>query len=278
MREDLLKIWMKLPLLVRSVLLGFAISTIGVTSWALIATVIPMPWSFLGMIGVLWAYWKYFSGSWAPDSTKEFRTRNFRRQHLTGSVWRLSLIAALLIVLIEQSGLVVTFRVIEFPAERFSAEYGFVESVPLWAAWLVIIMISAVAAICEECGFRGYMQTPLEGRYGPVAAIAIVSVVFVLVHLHQAWSGPVIVQIFFISVLFGVIAYSSGSLIPGMAAHFVMVICNFSFWWTSIGWQFDYRPIGETGIDVHFIVWSVIFVLSVTAFVYVTRRLLTFRT
>jgi membrane protease YdiL (CAAX protease family) len=73
----------------------------------------------------------------------------------------------------------------KFPVERFLQEYSFLDNVPSWAAWLVVIMISAVAAICEEIGFRGYMQVPLEKKYGPLKAISIVSIIFVLVHLHQ---------------------------------------------------------------------------------------------
>jgi membrane protease YdiL (CAAX protease family) len=202
-KSILTKFWTKVPLIIRAILLGFIISTIGVISWSLIATFVPMPWSIIIMIGLLLIYWKYFSGSWRPQSTKEFRKANFRRVKLPIKAWLPVLFAALLIVAIEQSGLVVTFRIMEFPAERFSSEYSFLENVPLWAAWLVVIMISVVAGICEEIGFRGYMQVPLEKRYGPFLAISIVSLVFVLVHIHQAWSGPILVQIFFISVLLG---------------------------------------------------------------------------
>jgi len=143
----------------------------------------------------------------------------------------------------------------------------------LWAAWLVVIMISAVAGICEEIGFRGYMQVPIEKKYGPFAAISIVSVVFVLVHLHQAWSGPILIQIFFISVLFGSIAYYSGSLIPGIIAHIIMDVFNFSFWWTKIGWQFDKETIYKTGMDLQFLIWSLIFIFSIALFVLLLRKL-----
>ena len=266
-------LWHKIPIVARAILIGLSISTIGVLSWSVIASVVPMPWSFIIMIGLLWIYWQYFSGKWWPKSTKEFRKINFRRTKLSAKTWSLGLLAAILIVVIEQSGLVVTFRIIEFPAERFTSAYSFLESVPVWAAWLVVIMISAVAGICEEVGFRGYMQKLLENRYGPLAAISIVSVVFVIVHLHQAWSGPILLQIFFISALFGSIAYYSGSLIPGIVAHIIMDIFNFSFWWSNLGVQFNKMTIAETGIDLHFIFWSLILVLSLISFVYIMSRL-----
>ncbi|HEY4617669.1 MAG TPA: type II CAAX endopeptidase family protein [Flavobacterium sp.] len=272
-KSTISKIWNKAPLIIRSIILGFTISTIGVLTWSVLATFVPLPWSFILMMAFLWFYIKYLSGSWNPKHTKLFRKQNFRNPKLSLNAWFLSIVGITLIVLIEQSGLIVTFRLMEFPAERFSREYSFLENVPAWAAWLVVIMISAVAGICEEIGFRGYMQVPLEKKYGPLMAISIGSIIFVIVHLHQAWSGPIIFQIFFISVLFGSIAYYSNSLIPGIIAHFIMDICNFSFWWSKLGHQFDKKTILETGIDYHFIIWNGTFLISIGLFIYVMSRL-----
>ena len=272
-KSTISKIWNKAPLIIRSIILGFTISTIGVLTWSVLATFVPLPWSFILMMAFLWFYIKYLSGSWNPKHTKLFRKQNFRNPKLSLNAWFLSIVGITLIVLIEQSGLIVTFRLMEFPAERFSREYSFLENVPAWAAWLVVIMISAVAGICEEIGFRGYMQVPLEKKYGPLMAISIGSIIFVIVHLHQAWSGPLIFQIFFISVLFGSIAYYSNSLIPGIIAHFIMDICNFSFWWSKLGHQFDKKTILETGIDYHFIIWNGTFLISIGLFIYVMSRL-----
>ncbi|NIM04086.1 MAG: CPBP family intramembrane metalloprotease, partial [Armatimonadetes bacterium] len=54
---------------------------------------------------------------------------------------------------------------------------------PIWLVWLYIILTASVVGITEEVGFRGYMQVPLEKRYGPVVAIAIVSTLFMVLHL-----------------------------------------------------------------------------------------------
>jgi membrane protease YdiL (CAAX protease family) len=268
-----IQLWLKLPLVVRAIILGFLISTIGIGTSILVSIIIPMPWSFILMSGLLWIYVKYFSGSWWPESTRLVRKIRFRPITLPVKQWVFAMISIVLVVLIEQSSLVVTFRFIEFPAEQFTAAYSFLADAPVWAAWLLVIMISAVAAICEETGFRGYMQVPLEKRYGPLVSISIVSIVFVLVHLHQAWSGPLIVHIFFISVLFGTLAYYSGSLIPGIIAHFIMDICNFSFWWSDLGGQFSKEPISITGVDTHFVLWSVFFLAGVAGFVVMVRRM-----
>jgi len=268
----IIKTWGRIPLVLRAILTGFAISTIGVLTWALMGTSLPLPWSFLLMIGILWAYLKYFSGNWGKEISRKIRATNFRETRLSGRTWVLSILSIAFIVLIEQSGLVVTFRIMEFPADRFSSEYDFIENIPVWAGWLAIIMISAVAGICEEVGFRGYMQAPLEKRYSPLFSIAIVSVVFVLVHLHQAWSGPILLHIFFISVLFGSVAYFSGSLIPGIIAHFIMDICNFAFWWTDLGGQFDRQTISTVGVDSHFIIWTIVLITCIASFILVLKR------
>ena len=266
-------IWHRLPLVIRAMLTGFAVSTLGVGAWALMGTTLPLPWPFILMIAFLWVYLKFFGGHWGPEKGRKERARLFRNTRLSRRIWILSLLAAALIVLIEQSGLVVTFRLSEFPSEEFLLEYDFVNALPTWTAWLVVIMISVVAGICEETGFRGYMQVPMENRYSPFLAITVVSVVFVLVHLHQAWSGPILAQIFLISVLFGSIAYYSGSLIPGIIAHIIMDVFNFSFWWTDLGGQFQRNTIYQTGIDFHFIIWSLVLALSIILFIAVIRKM-----
>ena len=49
---------------------------------------------------------------------------------------------------------------------------------------LCILLAAAVeAGVVEEAAFRGYMQAPIERRYGPRVAIVIVSVAVSYTHL-----------------------------------------------------------------------------------------------
>lgn len=266
-------VWNRVPVLFRAPIQGLVVSTIGVACWSVIALIVPVPFSAVVMLGVLLAYVKFFGGQWGAGLTQQRRKRLFRVRSLTGKVWILALTGAALCVLIEQAGLVFTFRLTEFPSGQFKAEYQFLETIPTWAGWLMIIMISVVAGVCEETGFRGYMQQPLEERYGPVVSIALVSVVFVAVHLHQQWSGPVVVHVFLISFMLGLLAFNSGSLIPGMIAHVVLDVFNFSFWWSDLGGQFDMKPIYSTGIDLHFIMWATILLAGIVSFIALMPRL-----
>jgi membrane protease YdiL (CAAX protease family) len=273
----ILRFWQRIPVLIRAIVLGFLVFAIaGSVARTVILVLIPAPWSIVVMAGVLWLYWKYFSGSWWPKSTAEARSVNFRATKLSAGVWKWGLIAAMLVVVVLESGFVITFRVMEFPAEAWALGYDF-SAAPLWLAWLLIVMAALVAGITEEVGFRGYMQVPLEKRYGPAVGMTIVSIVFVVSHLRQAWAPPVLFHLFAISVLWGILAYTSGSLIPGMISHTVADIFNFSYWWTDVAGTFDKRPIAETGIDAHFVVWVLIFVASVALFSWAARKTLAAR-
>jgi membrane protease YdiL (CAAX protease family) len=174
-------------------------------------------------------------------------------------------------VLVLQSGLVVTFRLIQFPADRFAQGFGF-ESEPLWIVWPIILIASLSAGLTEEAGFRGYGLVPLQKRYGPVLANIIISVLFVLFHLNQAWAPPLLLHLFVASFMFGAIAYASGSLLPGIIAHTVLDIVNFSYWWTDVAGRFEYQPIAITGMDLHFLVWSVLLTVSGVLFVWVLGK------
>ena len=268
-------VWQRTPVLIRAVVSGIFATFVGVGTWLLCLAVIPSPWSVIVMVGILWLYWKYLSGSWWPKSTAMARNKNFRAAKLSTVVWKWGLAGTFLFVVIFQSAAVLTFRLVEFPAEA-SADYG-LGALPTWEAWIIIIMASLVAGICEEIGFRGYMQVPLEEHYGPAAGITIVSIMFTVFHLNQAWAGPVLFQIFAISALFGVLAYASGSLIPSIIGHTIMDIFNFAFWWTDLAGDFELQTIGVTGIDPLFIIAVISFIASLVMFFWVARKLVSIR-
>ncbi len=121
------------------------------------------------------------------------------------------------------------------------------------------------------------MQLPLEKRFGPIVGITIVSIVFLVFHLNQAWATSVLIIIFAASVMFGILTYATGSLIPAIISHTVLDIFNFSFWWTDVAGRFERQPISETGIDSHFVIWALILVASIALFIVVTRKLLALR-
>jgi membrane protease YdiL (CAAX protease family) len=152
---------------------------------------------------------------------------------------------------------------VSFPMSLFRHGYdlSFIASLPL--RWLAVVVSAISAGICEETGFRGYMQRPIEQRYGAPVAILISSLFFMALHLTKGWATPGMVPIVFgAGVLLGLLAWSSGSLIPGMIGHAVMDIGLFAYWWTGIAGDFTARPITETGVDQPFLIACAAFATS----------------
>ncbi|MCK5371386.1 MAG: CPBP family intramembrane metalloprotease [Cyclobacteriaceae bacterium] len=268
------RFWMKVPMAVRAILTGFGVSSIGISIWALVVTNIPLAWSFVPMSAILILYWMYFSGKWNPKNTQVFRSNCMRHTTLKKPIWIWGLAGAFFLFILWHSGLVLIFRTVEFQPEIFKI-FRSVNDSPSWTSWSLILMGSLVAGICEEIGYRGYMQKPLEQKFGPLVGISITSLVFVTVHLHQAWaSGLVLVQLFVISFLIGYLAYATKSLLLGIIAHVALDIINFSYWWSDVIGTFERKPISMTGVDSHFIITVMVVLLSTVLFIIAIRKLL----
>lgn len=263
----LAKLWQRTPVLVRAILMSALVGVVGANGVSIISLALPMPFSLIAMLAYLFLYWKFFSGSWGPKKTTETRKKYFRAGSLTLGLWKWSLLMAALFVLVFQSSFVVTFRLIQFPADLFAQGFG-LESVPLWAAWVFVLIAALSAGLTEEVGFRGYGLVLLQKRYGPVMANIMISIVFVVFHLNQSWALPVLLHLFVASLLFGAFADATGSLLPGIIAHTVLDIVNFSYWWSDVAGKFEYQPIRITGVDLHFVVWLLIFTSSIALFIW----------
>jgi membrane protease YdiL (CAAX protease family) len=266
------KSWSRIPVWIRSILTGLFVSTLGVTLWGVDLTLVRAPWSILIMILPLWLFWKYFSGHGGRPGFRELRAKRFRSVKLPARIWKWGLAGSLLFVLAIQSSFVISFRIIQMPP-AFTSEYPLLETLPRPLSWALLIMGSIVAGICEETGFRGYMQVPLEKHYGAVKAILIVSLIFCLIHLSKAWAIPILPNILLASIMLGILAYRSGSLIPGIIGHSILDVFDYSFWWTHLLGKWQRLTLFETGIDIHFTIWSLIFAGSLLGFFWSMARL-----
>jgi membrane protease YdiL (CAAX protease family) len=266
------RIWKSIPLMVRAIMVGSVVSAAGVGVWGALLGGLKAVWVIVPTIVYLWVYWKFFSGAWGRRGA-DVRKENCRSTRLKPYVLKKGLLLAALFVVIVQSSFVVTYRLFEFPAARFTADYKIIDSFPVWQGWLILIMGSIVAGICEEVGFRGYMQAPMEKKYGVATAVVVTSLIFTCTHLSHTWALPILPHIFFASVLLGLIAYRTQSLIPGIIGHSILDIFDYSVWWTDITGGFTKRPIAVTGMDGHFIFWVLVFAGSLWAFFRVIRQL-----
>ena len=79
------------------------------------------------------------------------------------------------------------------------------------------LMIGITPAICEEILFRGYVQTRLTRALPPYKGILISSALFAVFHMDLVHS----IAVFPLGLFLGYIVWRSGSLMPGILAHFV---------------------------------------------------------
>jgi membrane protease YdiL (CAAX protease family) len=262
-------LWKRTPVFVKAVITGFFVCFSGITFWTTGYAILPLPYSLIYIVFFLVFYIYYCSGNGLPKSTSQIRKTNFRSVKLLPSAWVKGIAGALLFVIIVQSSLVITFRIIPFSEHAFKSQYPVFDTLPKLLSWALVIVSALVAGICEETGFRGYLQVPLENRYGAFRGIFFSSVLFMLVHLSKAWAGGIIIQIFFAGVLLGILAYKTGSLIPAIIGHVLLDVINFSYWWSHLAGNFSQKTIAQTGVDSAFIFWSLLFIVSVIGFLWI---------
>jgi membrane protease YdiL (CAAX protease family) len=206
---------------VRPIVVGSLVAAIGIAPWVvsayLNARIRPdLPWAAIGTAVFLVLYIAWLNGTGWPASSQQARKRSLRLWPPTASREQGSdtmpaplivlLLALLTVVWIIIGRLGTPPDVSAYPttAYRFS----------------VFIMGAVVSGVVEEAAYRGYMQTNLE-RHDPQSAILLTSIVFTLFHgVHGLGAllmlGP---GIFAASVLYGLLARRTGTIVPGMIIH-----------------------------------------------------------
>ena len=247
------RLWMRLPISLRAIASGLLIALVAANVWLLLLLNLGAPLAAIGEAIFLALYVWWAGGGGPPGTTQAARAKAFRRGPLSPRQWFWTVIAAFFFAATVHSSIILLFRFVSFPMAMFRRGYdfSFIPSLPL--KWLAVVVSAISAGICEETGFRGYMQRPIEQRHGARVAILISSLFFTAVHLSKGWAMAGMVPIVFgAGVLLGLLAWSSGSLIPGMIGHILMDIGLFSYWWTGIAGDFTAPPISETGVDRFF--------------------------
>lgn len=266
-------IWRHLPLMVRASLIGLIVAAAGELPWVTLAganvRISPsIPWAVVVMGVWLYVYWKYFSGAGWPRSTQGTRIQNFRTRTLEKRIWFWSLgsggSAVLSLIALEM----LVLRIVHLPLGPDTQT----SRIPLDSLLPLAVMSAFASAIPEEVGFRGYMQAPLERRYGPAFAIFFVAVVFGLIHLTHGLSIFLLFDVAF-GLVYGIVAYCADSLLPGIALHCAFDIVLFVAG-REIAAAMAVRPIHwNSGTDLLFWILSLAFLLLGGCAVYTFRTL-----
>jgi membrane protease YdiL (CAAX protease family) len=269
-------LWAKLPVSLRAIICGLLIALPAANLWPLLLPKLGVPLAAAAEATFLAFYLWWASGGGPPRTTQTSRAKGFRRGALSRAQWSWTVTAALAFAATIHASVVLLFRLVSFPAAEFQQGYDLssIPTVPL--KWLAIVVSATSAGICEETGFRGYMQRPIEQRHGARIAILVSSLFFMAAHLMKAWAAPGMIPIVFgAGILFGLLAWASGSLIPSMLAHVVLDVGLFAYWWTGIADKFTMRPLSETGLDRPFGIACATFAASLTIVLIAIARLRT---
>ena len=255
--------WSKLPVACRAIISGLLIALVAANIWPVLLLKLGVPLAAVAELIFLSLYIWWAAGGGPPRLTQSSRANSFRRIRLSAEQCLWGVIGAISFAVTVHAAIVLLFRFVPFPAAAFRRGYdlSFIPSLQL--KWVAVVISAISAAICEETGFRGYMQRPIEQRHGVAVAIFISSNFFSLVHLNKSWVLIGMIPIVFgAGILLGLLVWSSGSLIPGIIGHAIMDIGLFAYWWTGIAGEFTARPISQTGIDFVFVVACVILVVA----------------
>lgn len=231
---DLKTSWNRIPVIIRAVVTGSVVCLAGTMVWFFLLGLNlkfapSIPWDVPVMTLFLWAYWRYLGGKGWPRSTAETRRTSLRAHGLSGSIWAWALIAGVLSVASVVNLQLMYARLVRLPVEPVPdfSRYPFI------TVLCTLLMSAAVAGFMEEAGFRGYMQVPIEHRYGAWKASVVVAILFGLYHLSHGFvhTASRLPYYFAISVMYSAIAYLSNSLLPVVTIHACGDALEFTYIW-----------------------------------------------
>ena len=264
----MLSLWQRSPVIIKAVLSGASAAIIGTVTWALLVKanleLFPnVPWSLIPAAFFLWIFWRYLRGEWRPKSTSATRRKNLRANPLSGEVWGSAIFAGIIGLAALLLFMRVMNRMVKLPQQQIA------DSIPIPPVTLffLLLMGSAVAGIVEEAAFRGYMQGPIEKRHGPWIAISITGILFGLAHFTHPETTIALMPFYFgVAVIYGMMAYLTNSILPGMVLHAVGDVLGGLDLLTrgQSEWQTSPRPeplVWQAGADTSFWVSCIIFII-----------------
>ena len=229
--------WGRLPHTLRAILLGLVVTGAGTAPWVVLGLVNvrtspQVPWAGPLTAVWLWLYWRYLSGNGPPRATAAARRERLQVRPLTARIWGWALLAttsgfaALIALTLAASRIAPILR---------RAGASDLDRYPLVLVLTGLVMTAVVAAVTEEAGFRGYMQSALDQRLGAAASTALVAAVFGLIHLSHGLAPEGLLINAAASVILSVTARRTGSIRPGIVVHAASDILVPLFAWAHRG-------------------------------------------
>ena len=249
-----------------AILTGVAVLLAGNLPWAALGAWnlrigTAVPWAILPMGLYLWAYWRFISGRWsAPADAAKYRA-DLRANRLSAGMWGASLAAGVLGFGALLALLALAARLVSLPS---SSPIPTPPEMPLVTAVLLLVMQSIVAGVTEEAAFRGYMQSPIERRYGLAVAILVNGAIFGLLHFSSHPRDVLLMLPYYIAVaaVYGGLTWAADSILPALVLHSAGDVVVLTRWWATgrPEWQLAATPpplVWEHGIDASFVLTAI---------------------
>jgi membrane protease YdiL (CAAX protease family) len=221
-----------------------------------------LPWAVPLTTLYLSFFWRYLSGTGRPESTADERRASLRANRVSGRVWAWALLAGGLGIVALVLALRVANRLVVLPQQRLPD----LAHVPKLTVVSLLLMAAPVAGVVEEAAFRGYMQGPIERRYGLAVAILVTGSMFAVAHLDFT---PILWPYYVaVAAIYGTVTCRTDSILPAVVLHTGgNIYSNLDLWLHGHAeWQAPSGPaalIWRTGADAPF--WISIVELLVVA-------------
>jgi len=172
-----------------------------------------IPWAVPLVALYLWGFWRYLGGVGPPEGSAAFRRRGLRANRVTGRAWAWALTAGGLGIVALVFALRLANRLVALPQQ----ELPDLSHVPQLTVVGLIVAAAPIAGVVEEVAFRGFMQGPIESRYGLTVAILITGTMFAVAHLDFA---PVLWPYYVaVAAVYGTVTHWTDSILPAVVLH-----------------------------------------------------------
>jgi membrane protease YdiL (CAAX protease family) len=160
-------------------------------------------------------FWYYFTGGGYPSSTRAVRQSVTRLKSLPWPIWRAAVLPVLLSLVTMTSLRMALPSILPIRAPTVAVDLS---PYPLATVLGMLLSIAVSAGIAEEVAFRGYLQKPLEDAYGIVPALILTGIAFWFAHADKVSLSHLPFHLV-ASILLGLSAYLTKSLLPGILGH-----------------------------------------------------------
>jgi membrane protease YdiL (CAAX protease family) len=186
-----------------------------------------IPWAVPATALYLFFFWRYLRGDRPfDDGTAAERRARLRANRLSARVWSWALLAGGLGIVALVLALRLANRFVPLPQQTLPPELALTPRVTVLS---LLLMAAPVAGIVEETAFRGYMQGPIEERYGLIVAILITGTMFAVAHLDFT---PILWPYYVaVAAIYGSVTWLTKSILPAIVLHTAgNLYSNFDLW------------------------------------------------